>query len=117
MSSRRSRAGGASSPTWQRRRCCTSPSCTTCSARSEQGLAHLAEKFGEQNLFVGPPRAQATSENFRWPELVPVTDLASAQKAIDTILEQGEGARGHWEDAHFGQFVRILDEYRAMMKA
>ena len=81
----------------------------------EQGIAHLAEKFGERGLFVGPPRAQATSENFRWPELVAVTDLASAQTAIDTILEQGEGARGHWEQAHFGQFVQILDEYRAMM--
>ncbi|HEV2924353.1 MAG TPA: ferritin-like domain-containing protein [Solirubrobacteraceae bacterium] len=81
----------------------------------EQGIAHLAEKFGERGLFVGPPRAQATSEHFRWPELVAVTDLASAQQAIDTILEQGEGARGHWEQAHFGQFVQILDEYRAMM--
>jgi Ferritin-like len=81
----------------------------------EQGVAHLAEKFGERGLFVGPPRAQATSENFRWPELVAVTDLASAQQAIDTILEQGEGARGHWQQAHFGQFVQILDEYRAMM--
>jgi hypothetical protein len=48
---------------------------------------------------------------------VTVTDLASAQKAIDTILEQGEGARGHWEDAHFGQFVQILDEYREMVAA
>src|SRR5262245_27697615 len=27
----------------------------------EHGLAHLAEKFGEANLFIGPPRAQATS--------------------------------------------------------
>src|SRR5215207_6079521 len=80
----------------------------------EQGLAHLADKFGERNLFVGPPRAQATSEHFRWPELVAVTDLASAQRALDTILEQGEGARGHWEAAHFGQFVQILDEYRQM---
>src|SRR5215472_10199562 len=78
----------------------------------EQGLSHLSEKFGERNLFVGPPRAQATSETFHWPELVPVTDLTSAQQAIDTILEQGEGARGHWEQAHFGQFVQILDEYR-----
>jgi CDGSH-type Zn-finger protein len=83
----------------------------------EHGLAHLAEKFGEENLFVGPPRAQATSENFRWPELVAVTDLASAQKAIDTILEQGEGARGHWQQAHFGQFVQILQEYREMTEA
>jgi Ferritin-like len=83
----------------------------------EQGLAHLADKFGERNLFVGPPRAQATSTDFRWPELVAVTDLASAQQALDTILEQGEGARGHWETAHFGQFVEILDDYRRMIEA
>jgi hypothetical protein len=83
----------------------------------EQGLAHLADKFGERNLFVGPPRAQATSTYFRWPELVAVTDPASAQRALDTILEQGEGARGHWEAAHFGQFVEILEEYRRMIAA
>jgi Ferritin-like len=83
----------------------------------EHGLAHLADKFGERNLFVGPPRAQATSTDFHWPELVAVTDLASAQRALDTILEQGEGARGHWEAAHFGQFVEILGEYRRMIGA
>jgi Ferritin-like len=83
----------------------------------EHGLAHLADKFGERNLFVGPPRAQATSTDFHWPELVAVTDLASAQQALDTILEQGEGARGHWEAAHFGQFVQILEEYREMLAA
>ena len=83
----------------------------------EHGFDRLAEKFGERNLFVGPPRAQATSDYFHWPELVPVTDLASAHRAIDTILEQGEGARGHWHDAHFGQFVRILDEYRELKAA
>jgi Ferritin-like len=80
----------------------------------EHGFAHLAEKYGERRLFVGPPRAQASAKDFGWPELVAVTDLASAQRAIDTILEQGEGARGHWETAHFGQFVQILDEYRQM---
>ena len=80
----------------------------------EQGIVHLAEKFGERQLFVGPPRAQATAKDFGWPELVSVTDLDSAQKAIDTILEQGEGCRGGWEEAHFGQFVQILDEYLQM---
>ena len=83
----------------------------------EHGLVHLADKFGERNLFVGPPRAQATNADFRWPELVAVTDSASAQQALDTILEQGEGARGHWEAAHFGQFVDILAEYRGMIAA
>ena len=77
----------------------------------EAGIAHLADKYGERWLFVGPPRAQATQQYFGWPELIPVTDVASAQRAIDEILEQGEGPRGRWQDAHFGQFVAILDEY------
>ena len=83
----------------------------------EAGIAHLAEKFGERWLFVGPPRAQATQEYFGWPELIAVTDAASAQRAIDEILEQGEGPRGHWKDAHFGQFVEILDEYLRLREA
>jgi CDGSH-type Zn-finger protein/truncated hemoglobin YjbI len=83
----------------------------------EAGFTHLTEKFGQDWLFVGPPRAQATAEHFRWPELVAVTDLASAQLAIDTILEQGEGPRGEWRNAHFGQFVEILDEYQQMREA
>src|SRR2546423_11908707 len=68
----------------------------------EEGFGHLAAKLGEDRLFVGPARAQARADDFRWPELVSVTDLGSAQRAIDTILEQGEGARGHWEPAHLG---------------
>src|SRR5690242_19424450 len=83
----------------------------------EAGIAHLAEKFGEESLFVGPPRAQATQQYFGWPELVAVTDVASAQRAIDEILEQGEGPRGHWKDAHFGQFVAILDEFAQLSEA
>ena len=83
----------------------------------EAGVAHLADKFGEQGLFVGPPRAQATREHFGWPELIAVTDVASAQRAIDEILEQGEGPRGEWRDAHFGQFVAILDEFEQLREA
>jgi CDGSH-type Zn-finger protein/truncated hemoglobin YjbI len=83
----------------------------------EAGIAGLVAKHGEDWLFVGPPRAQATQAHFRWPELVAVTDAASAQRAIDTILEQGEGPRGDWRNAHFGQFVAILDEYEDMTQA
>ncbi len=83
----------------------------------EAGLAHLAELHGEDWLFVGPPRAQATTGYFGWPELVAVTDLAGAQRAIEEILEQGEGPRGHWRDAHFGQFVNILDEYQRLRES
>src|SRR5207253_2722294 len=56
------------------------------------------------------------SASFGWKELVAVGDLQSAQAAIETIVEQGEGPRGHWRRAHFGQFVKILDEYLAMRR-
>jgi len=78
----------------------------------EQGLRHLVEKYGEQRVFIGPPRAQATEEYFGWPELIAVTDLAAACQAIETIIEEGEGARGDWRAAHFGRFMQIMQEYR-----
>jgi hypothetical protein len=77
----------------------------------EQGFRRLVEKYGEHRVFVGPPEAQATWRYFWWPELVAVTDLASAQAAIETIVEQGEGARSDRDDAHFGMFLRVLVEY------
>ncbi len=77
----------------------------------QAGLEYLAERLGPERLFIGPPNAQATEEHFRWSELIAVTDLASAQQAIGTIVEQGEGARGEWRDAHFGRLLGILDEY------
>jgi hypothetical protein len=83
----------------------------------EDGLEALAGRMGERGLFIGPEAAQATPEHFRWDELVPVTDLASARKAIDTIVEQGEGARGDWHEAHFGRLIRMLDEFVAMRAA
>src|SRR5262249_10502762 len=49
----------------------------------ERGLEHLAHKFGEENLFVGPARAQAIAENFGFTDLVSVTDLAIAPKPTD----------------------------------
>ena len=83
----------------------------------QAGLSHLVDRLGTERLFIGPANAQATAEHFRWEELVAVTDLASAQLAIDTIVEQGEGARGEWRDAHFGRLLGILDEYLAIRAA
>jgi len=83
----------------------------------EDGLATLAERLGESRLFVGPRRAQATGEHFRFPELVAVTDLASATAAIETIVEQGEGARGEWKKSHFGRLLGVLDEFIAARDA
>ena len=83
----------------------------------EDGLHHLAELYGEARLFCGPMRAQANTDDFGWPELVTIRDTASATRAIDAIIEQGEGPRGDWQSAHFGQFVNVLDEYLALREA
>jgi hypothetical protein len=81
------------------------------------GFARLVERHGEAEVFIGPPHAQATSSLLGWPELVAVTDLASAEAAIAVIVEQGEGADGDWREAHFGRLSAILDEYLAATRA
>ena len=78
------------------------------------GFRHLAVKIGEERLFLGPVRAQAAPASFRWPELIVVTDLESAIAAIEEIVEQGEGAQGHWEQAHYGRFLRVFEEYQEL---
>ncbi len=77
----------------------------------ELGFDRLAERLGEERLFLGPRSAQAVVGHFPLPNLAAVTDLASAHAAIDTIVEQGEGARGAWREAHFGRLVTVLDEF------
>jgi hypothetical protein len=77
----------------------------------EQGFWDLCDKYGESQVFVGSAEAQATEEYFGWPELIAVTDLKGAMKAINTIVTEGEGARGDWRNAHFGKFFQVLEEY------
>ncbi len=81
----------------------------------EEGMRGLAARLGERALFIGSPRAQATPALFGgWPQVIAVTDLASAQRAVDKIIEQGEGARGDWRPAHYGRFLGIWEEYQAL---
>ena len=80
----------------------------------EEGFRRLAGTYGAERLFVGPERAQATTEYFHFPGLIAVTNLESAGAAIERIVEDGEGARGAREDAHYGIFRRIQREYRAL---
>ena len=83
----------------------------------EAGLAHLVNRFGEDAVFIGPLKAQATTDIFEWTDLHAVTDLASASAAIEVIVEQGEGARGDWVKSHFGKFVGILEDFLSLRAA
>jgi hypothetical protein len=83
----------------------------------ESGFAHLVDKLGADRVFIGPPQAQITQASFSWPQLVPISDLAGANAAIEAIVEQGEGPRGDWRQAHFGRFKNVLDEFLAERQA
>jgi hypothetical protein len=78
----------------------------------EDGLVYLAQKYGEDHLFIGHPDVQtAAPSHFRGlKDLKPVTDLASALEAIQVIVEQGEGASRETPDSHYSKFVQIRDE-------
>ncbi len=82
----------------------------------EDGFRNLVDRIGEGGLFIGPPRAQATRDYFNFPELIAITDLASAIQACETIVEEGEGARGDWEAAHYGRFLRMQEEYEQLRR-
>jgi hypothetical protein len=83
----------------------------------ERGLAHLADKLGEDRLFIGPAFQQADETTFGWPDLRPITDLEGANRALERIVEQGEGATGNWQTAHYGRFLQVLSDYLTMRKA
>jgi len=78
------------------------------------GLRRLHEQMGDE-LFSGDPARQITREYFYsgGGDLVRVTDLASALRALDLIAEQGEGYGGgifdrEHELAHFYRFQQLV---------
>jgi len=75
-----------------------------------QGLARLTEQIGEERVFVGHGQAQVGIEEFGLPGLFKITDLASARRAVEEIVLQGEGAPAHRDDSHFARFSAIRKE-------
>ena len=81
------------------------------------GFSWLTSTLGEECLFIGPAPAQTSPDVMHWDGLVAVTDLNTAHRAIDVVVEQGEGATGDWREAHFGKFLEIYDEYLELRAA
>ncbi|MBK7794587.1 MAG: CDGSH iron-sulfur domain-containing protein [Betaproteobacteria bacterium] len=75
-----------------------------------QGMARLVGQLGEERVFVGHGDAQVGVEEFPLPGLFRITDLASAQRAVEVIVLQGEGAPAHRENSHFARFDAIRRE-------
>jgi CDGSH-type Zn-finger protein/uncharacterized Fe-S cluster protein YjdI len=79
-----------------------------------QSLQACAAALGEAQLFVGAPALQLDATLAPLPGVAPVTDLASALAAIQTIVTQGEGAGAEHGESHYMRFCRIADELQAL---
>jgi CDGSH-type Zn-finger protein/uncharacterized Fe-S cluster protein YjdI len=82
-----------------------------------KGLARLVGTCGEKKIFVGHANAQVGAAEFGLPGLFKVTDLASATRAIEEIVTQGEGAPAHSETSHYARFAAIKEELARMTAA
>jgi CDGSH-type Zn-finger protein/uncharacterized Fe-S cluster protein YjdI len=82
-----------------------------------RGLAKLVDDLGEENVFVGHGEAQVSAGEFGLPGLFKVSDLASARRAVEEIVLQGEGAPTHREDSHYQRFTAIRRELAALQRA
>lgn len=81
------------------------------------GMEGLAAGMGESALFIGARQAQMGPEISGFDKLIRVTDLATAGRAIDSIIEQGEGTPGTVADCHYARFCAVRDELRALCAA
>jgi CDGSH-type Zn-finger protein/uncharacterized Fe-S cluster protein YjdI len=79
------------------------------------GLETISQTIGEDQLFCGDPRLQVTAAHLGLAGIVPVTDLASASAAIDTIVTQGEGAPSCPGNSHYSRFSAIRRELEEVL--
>lgn len=80
-----------------------------------EALGRLTERLGEKNLFCGEVALQIRPTDGTLPGLTTVVDLASAQRALDTIIIQGEGSICE-VNSHFARFQRIRIEYQNLLE-
>ncbi len=79
----------------------------------EAGLRALVAQHGEAGVFIGDPALQVGPDTVSLDGLIAITDLETACQALETIVEQGEGASGHSETSHFQRFLAIREAVKA----
>ena len=103
-------------------------------------IERLFEQIDETDLFIGPPSAQFYSggnsvlrsgmvRGMVYPQpnqtaqtpiydvsMTPVADLSSAKKAIQQIIEEGEGANENSTTSHFARFLQMHMELTDALK-
>jgi CDGSH-type Zn-finger protein/uncharacterized Fe-S cluster protein YjdI len=80
-------------------------------------LAPLAATLGERALFAGPVEAQLSHGDLFLPGLCTIATVAQAERAIDLIVLQGEGADTCNERSHYARFRVIRTQWHALLEA
>lgn len=75
-----------------------------------------AERHGAFS-FVGNTTGQIGPDIVTLPGLITISTLSDALTALDTIIEQGEGAASPSDDCHFARFRQIEQEWNELQRA
>jgi CDGSH-type Zn-finger protein/uncharacterized Fe-S cluster protein YjdI len=79
-------------------------------ATLEERLRAFAAAHGDSVAFCGDPQLQLGPTELELDGAQPVICIKTALAALDSIVEQGEGAPGHSENSHFARFTQIRTE-------
>jgi CDGSH-type Zn-finger protein/uncharacterized Fe-S cluster protein YjdI len=86
-------------------------------ARIEADLETLADRLGEEGLFIGDPDGQIDARFVGLPGVTKVICIKTARTAMQAIVAQGEGAQEQHDSSHYQRFCAIRDEYDALLAA
>ena len=78
-------------------------------------LVALDRELGGEALFLGGAASQVGRSVMDMEGVDPITDLAEAARAIDIIVEQGEGSPQDREVSHYRNFLQIQSELDAAL--
>jgi hypothetical protein len=79
-------------------------------------LIALERRLGTNELFVGDTASQIGPDTIEVAGVEPISDLAGALKAIDVIVEQGEGSPADREQSHYREFLSVRDELEGLLR-
>ena len=80
-------------------------------------LGSLVQQRGGEAFVNSTDAGQLDPEIMDMPGLAVITDLPSALRALDTIVEQGEGAPHARDDSHFARYNGIKREWEELKKS
>lgn len=81
-----------------------------------ENLNAAARRLGEETLFIGPVASQLGRDAVDLEGVAVITDLESALRAVDVIVEQGEGSSDDRERSHYQRFLAVRREFHELTR-